>query len=305
MRRLPPLSAVRVFEAAARHENFTTAAAELGMTQAAVSYQVKALEERIGTALFVRERGRARLTPTGARLAPTLRQALDSIANAFASVRAEEEALLTITTTHSFANTWLVGRLGAFQLAHPDLAVRLDTSDVMLDLAAGEADAAIRAGRGEWPGMTVDRLMAVDFTPMCSPGMLALCEQQLDRKLVAADLPQLPLLNPQDRWWETWLAQAGVDPGERDMGGCLRLDSQSNEGQAAMSGLGFALLTPALWRNDVAEGRLVRPFEQASSRGFGYWLVIPEERRSVPKIKRFREWLLTAVARAEGAASAY
>lgn len=299
MRRLPPLSAVRVFEAAARHENFTTAAAELGMTQAAVSYQVKALEERIGTALFVRERGRARLTPTGARLAPTLRQALDSIANAFASVRAEDEGLLTLTTTHSFANTWLVWRLGAFQLDHPDLALRLDTSEAMLDLAAGEADAAIRAGRGEWPGMAVDRLMAVDFTPMCSPAMLAFAERQVGRALTPADLPHLPLLNPQDRWWETWLGQAGVDPGERDLGGGLRLDSQVNEGQAAMSGQGFALLTPALWRKDVAEGRLVRPFDQVSSRGFGYWLVIPEGRRSVPKIKRFREWLLAAVARAE------
>jgi LysR family glycine cleavage system transcriptional activator len=112
-------------------------------------------------------------------------------------------------------------------------------------------------------------------------------------------LPHLPLLNPQDRWWETWLGQAGVDPGERDLGGGLRLDSQVNEGQAAMSGQGFALLTPALWRKDVAEGRLVRPFDQVSSRGFGYWLVIPEGRRSVAKIKRFREWLLAAVARAE------
>lgn len=303
MRRLPPLSAVRVFEAAARHENFTIAAAELGMTQAAVSYQVKALEERIGTALFVRERGRARLTPTGARLAPPLRQAFDVIANAFASVRAEDEGLLTITTTHSFASTWLISRLGAFQLAHPDLAVRLDTSEAMVDLAAGEADAAVRAGRGEWPGMAVDRLMAVDFTPMCSPQMLAEAERQLGHQLTPADLPHLPLLNPEDRWWETWLAQAGVDPGKRNMGGGLRLDSQDNEGLAAISGQGFALLSPPLWRKDVAEGRLVQPFAQVSSRGFGYWLVIPEDRRAIPKIKRFREWLLGAVARAEPEAS--
>src|ERR687898_2115407 len=107
MRRLPPLAAVRVFEAAARHENFTAAATELGMTQAAVSYQVKLLEERLGAALFVRERGRARLTPLGQRLLPQLIQAFDSIEAAFASHKAEDESLLTVTTTHTFANTWL------------------------------------------------------------------------------------------------------------------------------------------------------------------------------------------------------
>ena len=129
MRRLPPLTAVRAFEAAARTENFTAAAAELGLTQAAVSYQVKALEERLGAALFVRERGRARLTPLGQRLLPTLSQAFDSIEAAFATHQAEDESLLTVTTTHTFANTWLAWRLGGFQMEHPDLAVRMTTSN--------------------------------------------------------------------------------------------------------------------------------------------------------------------------------
>ncbi|MCA1654464.1 MAG: LysR substrate-binding domain-containing protein [Sphingomicrobium sp.] len=299
MRRMPPLSAIRVFEAAARNENFTAAAAELGMTQAAVSYQVKALEERIGSPLFVRERGRARLTPIGQRLAPALGQAFDAIAAAFGSVRAEDDALLTITTTHTFANTWLVWRLGGFQLAHPDLAVRLDTSNALVDLKAGEADVALRAGDGDWPGAVVDKLIDIDFTPMCSPRFLTDIEAELKRSVEPSDLPSLPLMNPDDVWWETWLTEAGVDPGRRPKGRGLRLDSQANEGHAAMGGQGFVLLTPALWRNDVADGRLVQPFAQVSSRGFGYWLVIPPERRSVPKIKRFREWLLAAVARAE------
>ena len=116
MRRLPPLAAIRAFEAAARTENFTAAAAELGMTQAAVSYQVKSLEERLGAPLFVREKGRARLTPLGQRLLPPLSSAFDSIEAAFASHREEDESLLTITTTHTFANTWLAWRLGAFQM---------------------------------------------------------------------------------------------------------------------------------------------------------------------------------------------
>ena len=147
MRQIPPLTAIRAFEAAARLENFTAAAAELGMTQAAVSYQVKALEERIGASLFVREKGRAALTPLGRQLLPALSQAFDGIAQAFAATREEDEALLTVATTFTFANTWLAWRLGGFQVEHPDLAVRLATGNRLVDLKAGEADVAIRAAR--------------------------------------------------------------------------------------------------------------------------------------------------------------
>src|SRR5918998_6918787 len=144
MRRLPPLAGIRAFEAAARTENFTAAAAELGMTQAAVSYQVKSLEERLGAPLFIREKGRVRLTPLGQRLLPALSGAFDAIEAAFASHKAEDEQLLTVTTTHTFANTWLAWRLGGFQMAHPDLAVRMTTSNGIVDLRSGEADVSIR-----------------------------------------------------------------------------------------------------------------------------------------------------------------
>ena len=169
MRILPPLAAVRAFEAAARTENFTAAAAEVGMTQAAVSYQVKSLEERLGAALFVREKGRARLTPLGARLLPSLTSAFDSIETAFAAHRQDDESLLTVTTTHTFANTWLAWRLGAFQMQHPDLAVRMTTSNDVVDLRTGEADIAIRAGRGDWAGVECHRLFRSSFTPMANP----------------------------------------------------------------------------------------------------------------------------------------
>ena len=141
------MAAIRAFEAAARTENFTAAAAELGMTQAAVSYQVKGLEERLGAPLFVRERGRVKLTPLGARLLPALSSAFDTIEAAFATHREEDELLLTVTTTHTFANTWLAWRLGAFQIEHPELAVRMTTSNELVDLRSGDADVAIRAGR--------------------------------------------------------------------------------------------------------------------------------------------------------------
>ena len=299
MRQLPPLAAVRVFEAAARTENFTAAAAELGLTQAAVSYQVKALEERLGAPLFIREKGRARLTPLGQRLIPALSQAFDSIEAAFATHKAEDESLLTITTTHTFANTWLAWRLGNFQMEHTDLAVRMTTSNDPVDLRSGDADVAIRAGLGDWQGLEVHKLMESNFTPMTSPECIAKFERDLGHKLEPADLPNLPLITPQDEWWTRWFREAGVTlDGHRPRAG-IRLDTQANEGHAAMAGQGIALLTPFLWRGDVAAGRLVQPFELTATAGYAYWLAYPPERRMVPKVKRFREWLLESIKQAE------
>ena len=294
MRRLPPLAAIRAFEAAARTENFTAAAAELGMTQAAVSYQVKSLEERLGAPLFVREKGRARLTPLGQRLLPPLSSAFDAIEAAFASHREEDESLLTITTTHTFANTWLAWRLGAFQMEHPDLAVRMTTSNELCDLRGGDADVAIRGGSGGWEGLEEYRLFESSFTPMASPECIAAVERKLGRRLEPHDMPQQNRINPSDDWWQQWFADNGIPYDEsilRRAG--IRLENQANEGHAAMAGQGFATLTPLLWKGDVAAGRLCLPFpDRISVRGWSYWLVYPRERRMVPKVKRFREWLL-------------
>jgi LysR family glycine cleavage system transcriptional activator len=294
MRRLPPLAAIRAFEAAARTENFTAAAAELGMTQAAVSYQVKSLEERLGAPLFVREKGRARLTALGSRLLPPLSSAFDAIEAAFASHREEDESLLTVTTTHTFANTWLAWTLGSFQMQHMDLAVRMTTSNEVCDLRAGDADVAIRGGNGGWEGMDEHLLFETDFTPMASPECIAAVERKLGRRLEPSDLPHQNRINPSDDWWQQWFADNGIPYDEsilRRAG--IRLENQANEGHAAMGGQGFALLTPLLWKGDVAAGRLCVPFpDRISVRGWAYWLVYPKERRMVPKVKRFREWLL-------------
>lgn len=292
MRRLPPLSAVRVFEAAARHGNFTRAAEELGMTQAAVSYQIKLLEERLGAPLFRRDKRKVVLTEAGARAAPQITRAFDAIDSAFANVRKEEEGLLVISTSNTFANAWLAWRLGSFQMAHREMAVRLDATDAVVDLDAGEVDCAIRAGRGDWPGLAIDKLLDIDFTPMVSPAFL---ERYGPR--APADLLHLPLISPHDPWWAYWLREAGVGAPDGPPRPGVRLDSQAHEGHAAIAGQGVAMLTPFFWRSDLAEGRLVRPFEQASTRGYAYWLVMPENRRNVPKIKRFREWLLDEIGR--------
>jgi LysR family glycine cleavage system transcriptional activator len=301
MRRLPPLAAVRAFEAAARTENFTAAAAELGMTQAAVSYQVKSLEERLGAALFVRERGRVRITPLGTRLLPSLSGAFDAIEAAFASHKADDESLLTVTTTHTFANTWLAWRLGAFQMEHPDLAVRLSTSNELVDLRSGEVDVAIRAGSGLWDGLDKHRLFLSSFTPMASPDCLAAAERRLGRRMVPTDMSQQNRISPTDDWWQQWFADNGIPADDavlRRPG--VRLENQADEGHAAMAGQGFALLTPLLWKGDVLEKRLVAPFpDRVSTRNWAYWLVYPSERRAVPKVKRFREWLLAEMEKAQ------
>jgi len=292
MRRIPPLAAVRVFEAAARHENFTAAANELGMTQAAVSYQVKLLEERLGVPMFSREKKRVALTDAGRRAAPRISRAFDALDAAFGTIRADDAALLTVSTSNTFANTWLAWRLGSFQMAHPEMAVRLLTSDTLTDFAADDVDIAIRAGKGPWPELSQDLLVPIDFTPMCSPDFLA--RHPIEGP---ADLLHLPQISPHDPWWGHWLRETGVDATKAPPRAGVRLDSQAHEGHAAMAGQGVAMLTPFFWRNDLAERRLVRPFDQVSTRGYAYWLVCPEARRNVAKIRRFREWLLAELAR--------
>jgi len=292
MRRLPPLAAVRAFEAAARHENFTAAAAELGMTQAAVSYQIRLLEERVGAPLFRRERRRVILTEAGRRASAAVSRAFDTLDEAFAELRAEDEGMLTISTTQTFAGTWLAWKLGGFQMGHPEMAVRLSVSDALSNFAGDEVDVAIRLGVGPWPGMNAERLVGMDFTPMCSPAFLARHGGRLEPR----DLLDLPQISPHDPWWPMWLGEAGAPAHalERPRVG-VRMDSQAHEGAAAMAGQGVAMLTPFFWRNDVADGRLVRPFAQVSVSAEAYWLVTPEHRRNTPKIKRFRDWLTAEV----------
>lgn len=306
MRKLPPLSAIRVFEAAARHEHFTAAAEELGMTQAAVSYQIRALEERVGVKLFERSKGRVRLTDAGRRLLGPLTDAFDRMDGAFAALRADDENMLSISTTSTFANTWLAWRIGGFQMEHSQLAVRLDANNALIDFASSDVDVAIRAGMGDWPGLHSQRLFEIDYTPICSPRFLAEWRAANGgRMMEPADLIDLPQVSSNDPWLHQWLTDRGVEIPDRPRRPGIQLDSQTAEGTAAMAGRGIAMLTPFFWRYDLTEGRLVRPFKEVSSRGWGYWVVIPEHRRQSPKIKRFCEWLLpTARADHEAAATA-
>lgn len=295
MRSLPPLSAVRVFEAAARHENFTAAAAELAMTQAAVSYQVGLLEKRLGVLLFTREGKRVALSDAGRRLAEKLTGAFDAMDAAFAGLRADDDATLTVSTTVVFANAWFAWRLGAFHMAHPQVAVRLVAIDGLSDFARGEADVAVRAGRGGWPDLVCEHLFDADITPMCSPAFLA----AHGGAVTPRDLLTLPLIASDGAWWPQWpqwFEAAGVEAPAAGLRPGLKMDSQAHCGNAAIAGQGVALLTPFFWRNDMADGKLVQLFGTAASADLGYYLVYPPHRRAAPKIRAFRDWLTAEIA---------
>ena len=284
---LPPLAAVRVFEAAARHLSFTKAAAELGMTQAAVSYQIKQLEDRVGTALFRRLTRRLELTEAGRQLAAPVGDALGLLADAFAAVRSEGDRVLKITTMHTFASNWLVPRLGRFERLHPEIAVWIDSSTRVVDLMAEEVDVAIRVGHGEWPGLVAERLMPVALTPMASPELIA----GVGGVETPADLLKLPLFREDDDAWEAWFELAGhpVPPG---VARGARLDTQQMIGNAAAAGRGVGLLNPPFFADELESGRLVQPFPHRLYSRRSYFLAYPKIRREQPKIRAFRDWIL-------------
>lgn len=285
MSKLPPLAAVRAFEAAARLQNFSRAADELGLTQAAVSYQIRQLERRLGRALFVREKGRVRLSETGQRLLPAISGAFAAMGDAFAALSSDDAEVLTISAAITFGGTWLSARIGRFQLRYPDLAVRLLMSNELVDFDAANVDVAIRTGTGRWPGLRDDFLFRSHVTPICS---LAFRDANAIEK--PADLLHVERLAPNDPWWTDWFAAAGIGtPPARRQG--IELDSQLQEAVAAQGGFGIALMTPLFWRTELESGRLVRPFGTLHQPGTANFLVHPESRVGVRKIERFREWL--------------
>jgi len=293
---LPPLTALRVFESAARHLSFTKAAAELGMTQAAVSYQIKQLEERVGVPLFLRRPRQVVLTEAGQRLAPDVSHAFTLMAEAYAAVRNVAEGTLVISTIQTFATNWLAPHLGSFQMKHPSLAVRLQIEAQIVDFAREEVDVGIRSGSGGWPGLTAHQLFKACFTPMFSAKLAG-----IDKVRTPADLLALPILDPRDPWWEFWFRAAGVT--ETDLAQRLgtSMGSQASEANRAIAGQGVAILTPELVASELADGRLLRPFDLTATDGNSYWLVYPEARRNVPKVRAFRDWLLAEIAQSTDA----
>jgi LysR family glycine cleavage system transcriptional activator len=279
-----PLAAIRAFEAAGRHENFSRAAEELGMTQAAVSYQVRQLEDRVGRPLFMREKGRVTLSETGRRLLPALTAAFTGIGDAFESVLEEDEDVLSLSTAVSIGGTWLSARIGRFQLRYPDLAVRIALSNELVDFRQGGVDAALRGGMGQWDGLRGDFLFRQHFTPICTPSFLEANDIRRPEDLLKAER-----LGPNDRLWTGWFARVGIGAPPPRPG--VALDSQLQEASAMQNGFGIAMMTPLYWKADLASGRLVQPFDTFYLSQTAQWLVHPASRVGVRKIERLREWL--------------
>ncbi len=291
MSRQFPLNALRVFEAAARHMSFTRAGEELGLTQTAVSYQIRLLEETLGEPLFLRRPRQVALTEAGEKLAPKITEAFGLVEDAVASIGAEASEMLTIHSTATFAQQWLSRHIGDFQLRHPRIAVRLETSSNVIDFAREQADVAIRWGKGDWPGLAAHRIMRMDFSPMLSP-KLAKTIGGLTRP---ADLLKLPIISAGDKWWRQWFSAAGIDDPQLERYPRNEFGTQAMDAQIAMAGQGVAILNPGHFPDDIAAGRLYQPFELTCNDGRDYWLVYPENRRNIAKIRAFRTWIVATL----------
>lgn len=304
MKRLPPLNALRVFEAAARHLSFTKAAEELHVTPGAVSQQIKALEDFLQTPVFRRERRSLLLTDEAQASLPILREGFDRLAEASDILAARgKERRLTVSVAPSFASKWLVPRLDAFQNAHPDTDVWVSADMDLVDFAVDDVDIAIRYGAGDYKGLVVDHLMSEKIVPVCAPALVT-----GDNPLkTPGDLVHHTLLHDSSAdkdescpTWPMWIKAAGVAHKEVDRG--LKFNQSSLVIEAAVAGKGVALAKSALALADLEAGRLVIPFDLTTPADFSYYIVYPPSKASSPCVQAFAAWLKEEAASSVSAA---
>jgi len=298
MCRLSHLNALRAFEAAARHGSYVRAAGELGVTPAAVGQQVRALEAWLGAPLFHRgTSGTARLVPTAEAQAclPELQGGFDRIEAALGRLRDRKaQNLVTLTASPAFAAKWLLPRIHGFQATAPSLDLRLDVTDRLVDLQAGDADLGIRYGGGRWAGLASTLLLREEVFPVCSPALL----QGRHPLRTPAGLRHHILLHdatiPDGAGypsWAAWLAAAGVTGMDTSRG--LRINASAAVTEAAVAGQGVALGRSVIVADDLAAGRLVRPFAPMPCLiGWAYYVVHTQDAPGQAKVAAFRAWLL-------------
>jgi len=292
-RRLPPLNALRAFESAARHLNFSRAADELSVTPGAVSQQIQNLEDYVGVALFKRTPKGLLLTDPAQTALPALREAFDRLAEAASMLTAAVDGRrLTVSVAPSFAAKWLVPRLGQFEALHPLVDVWLSAGMELVDFNSGEVDLAIRYGTGRYPGLEVIRLMQETVIAVASPTLLA--AQPLE---ALGDLAQHVLLHDGSPDadescpdWAMWLAARGVKGVDGARG--PRFNQSSLVIEAAVGGRGVALAKRTLAQADLDAGRLVAPFQIATAVDFAYYVVHPKAKGRLPQVKAFVSWLI-------------
>jgi LysR family glycine cleavage system transcriptional activator len=292
--RLPSLNALRAFEAAGRHLSFTKAADELHVTPAAVGHQVKALEQDLGVRLFQRLNRALVLTEAGRALLPGLEDIFYQLAVVIEEFkRRDTDRPLTVSLPPSLTAKWLLPRLERFRQLHPEIDVRIDATNEVVDLIRGGVDIGLRYGSGDYPGLRVDCLMSEEVFPVCSPRLLEgrhplrVPDDLRWHTLLHADYP------PQnDYWpdWSMWLHTAGVKDVDTSRG--LRFNRTALSLQAAIEVQGVALGSRVLAGDDLKTGRLVRPFELSTPVGFAYYMVCAEARSEEPRVAAFREWII-------------
>jgi len=295
--RLPPLNALRAFEAAGRCGSMSAAASELAVTPAAISHQIKALEEYFGFPLFSRSVRSIRLTDQGAALLPYLSEGLELWTQGCRKLSTiDDETPLVISSAPVFAGKWLVRRLPEFNRLHPQITVRLDGSLSLADFASDGVDVSIRFGTGPYRDLHAERLVNEDVTPICSPALLT-GAHSLRRP---ADLAHHTLLHVD--WysaagtqpdWAMWLKAAGADNVDASKGPVFTSDVLAVE--AAINGGGVALVSEFLVREDIDKGRLVKPFDLILPSNHWYWFVCPKANLERPKVRAFRDWLIFAI----------
>jgi LysR family glycine cleavage system transcriptional activator len=285
--RLPPLNALPSFEAAARHLSFSRAADELRVTHGAVSRAVRNLEDHLGVQLMIRASRSVRLTPIGASFAAEVRDVLEHLAAATSAATGQSSGIVSVSTIDSFAARWLMPKLFRFRGAHGDIDVRVATSERLADFASDGIDIAIRCGGGQYAGLSAELLMKEDHFPVCSPKLL----KGRYPLRTPADLARHTLLHDVFTVdWAIWLRSAGIDNVNPHRGPTFL--SSDHAIQAAVRGEGIVLGRSALVADDLAAGRLVRPFELSLPASFAYYVVYPQRALQRPSVKAFRDWLM-------------
>ena len=288
-RKFPPLNALPGFDAAARHLNFSKAADELSVTPGAISRAIKYLEDQLGVSLFERGTRSVRLTAVGEPYARAVRDALEQLAAATAAATTRRsDSTLVVSTSDGFAGRWLVPRLYRFHRAHADIDVRVATTGKLTNFHGDGVDIAVRYGAGSYPGLTAEFLTDEEVFPVCSPGLLK-GAHALRRP---EDLKHHTLIRdhyPID--WAAWLASAGVKGVNPRRG--LMFDSYTFAVDAAVKGEGVVLGRTTLVADDLAAGRLVRPFKHALKGVSSFYVVYPPDAIRQRKVRIFRDWLFS------------
>ncbi|OZI62354.1 transcriptional regulator GcvA [Bordetella genomosp. 11] len=284
LHQLPNLLALRAFEAAARHQNFSRAADEIHVTHGAVSHQVRALEQDLRVALFTRHGKRLTITLQGAQFAHAVRNALQDIAQATHALRDEtRQTRLTVSSIPSFAARWLAPRLGKFIEQNPGTELVLQTSGRLHDLVRDGIDVGIRFGQGQYPGLAVERLMGDSYYPVASPGYNQGRLPTTPRQLKTAQL--LRSAEP----WLPWFQAADLTLAEPTGG--VRFQDLSMLIRSAVAGDGIALVRHVVAMQEIASGELVRLFDVAVKSPGDYYLACPPQALHKPQVQAFREWL--------------